>query len=303
MSLSTVPRKVVYDGNGGPFAYVIPFKFFRDEHVKVTLKAPTGEEFEQSLGADYQVSGRGNATGGELRMFENVPTDYKILIFRSVAPYLQNTLFPENGAFPAMSFETALDVIHMALQELADNDAHSFSVSLFETFVNAQNLSLLTVEPGSVLTTDASKNLRWVPINQFMGGGVVDAWRWKAVIGARTEPAESPRNQLVNYGPFRKGDVLIVDGPTDGKVFLRDQSGETLEMPGRTALVCYSNTGGAYWENFMPLAPWKDNRGFPQSEFDNDEFSYYNQPDVPPNPDPIDIVILPGYDSIPDSMA
>jgi len=303
MALTTVPRKVIYNGNGGPFAYAIPFKFFRDEHVKVVLKAPSGEEFEQTLGADYVVSGRGKPTGGEFRMFQDVPEDWQICAFRSVAPYLQNVLFPEHGEFPALTYSDTLDIVHMALQELADDRNHTFSVSLFTEITNTQDLSLLTLEPASVLTTDTSKNLRWVPITEFMGGGTNEAWHWKCRLGDKNFDETHAHNQLVNYGPFKKGDVLIVDAHTNEIVKLRDMAGKIIEAPGRLALVCYSTMGGSFWENFFPIIGWPDNRGYPQADFvPPDWWGWTTQPDVPPDPDPIDIVILPDSNSIPPPM-
>lgn len=288
MALNTIVRKVVYDGNGGPFPYVVPFKFFRDQHVKVMLQAPTGEEFEKTLGSDYIVTGRGKPSGGELRLFENLAEDWKILIFRSVAPYLQTTLFPAHGDFPPLTFEESLDLVHMALQELADGLGHSFSVSLFETITNTQDLQLLTKEALSVLGTDSSKNLTWYPLGSLPGGGgTAEGWHWKTTIGDKTKDIDHARNQLVNYGPFKRGDVLIVNAATNETIQMRDSYGTEIEAPGRLALVCFSSTGGSYWSNFFPIIPWADNRGYPQTGLGDWGWNIPPEPEPPP-PDPID---------------
>ena len=114
MTISTTTSRVSYDGDGVTVSFPVTFLFLANSHIVVTLRVDsTGVETTWVENTQYTLTGAGVAAGGTLTI-DTSPTDYtpatgETLVIRRVVPATQLTDYPEGGAFPASSHETALD--------------------------------------------------------------------------------------------------------------------------------------------------------------------------------------------------
>ena len=87
----------------------VPFLFFKNADLVVYIEdQTTGAITALTLDTDYSVTGAGVDTGGKVTMITTQTAGDFIHVDRWLDP-LQPTGFPETGAFPAKSHETALD--------------------------------------------------------------------------------------------------------------------------------------------------------------------------------------------------
>lgn len=87
----------------------VDFLFFKNADLVVYVKdQTTGAITNLTLDTDYSVTGAGVSTGGTVTMITTQTAGDKIIVDRWL-DVLQPTGFPETGAFPAKSHETALD--------------------------------------------------------------------------------------------------------------------------------------------------------------------------------------------------
>ena len=93
MSLSSVTSKIVYVGTGSTAAaakvFAYPFKIFAATDLVVTeYNVTTSAETVKTLTTDYDVSGVGESTGGNVTLtgsYTHLPTDCYLVINREMA--------------------------------------------------------------------------------------------------------------------------------------------------------------------------------------------------------------------------
>jgi hypothetical protein len=121
MTLSTTLAVKRYDGDGSTTAFPTTFKFEQNSHIQVVHRGSDGTETDWVENTHYTLSGAGSDGGGTATALTS-PTDYTpatgetVVISRSV-PEIQETDYPEGGAFPAFAHEQALDLLTMMLQQ------------------------------------------------------------------------------------------------------------------------------------------------------------------------------------------
>ena len=121
MTVKSSERKIVYIGNGTTSEFNVPFVFFKNTDIQVSIfDGSLSRPLEQDV--DYTIEGAGDEAGGTVTTKTPVPNGYEIAIVREV-PYTQEMEIPENDIFSSKNFERALDRLTqqtIQLKELAD---------------------------------------------------------------------------------------------------------------------------------------------------------------------------------------
>ncbi|MBO5038825.1 MAG: hypothetical protein J6C85_05155 [Alphaproteobacteria bacterium] len=123
MTVQSENSKAVYIANGTTTSFAIPFYFFNKE-----IAVCTGVDQTPLVeGTDYDLSGAGQPSGGEV-VFKTAPAaNTKITIKRNV-PLTQLTTFIEGENFPARDYEISLDRLIMALQSIKETLSRCVSI-------------------------------------------------------------------------------------------------------------------------------------------------------------------------------
>lgn len=117
-----------YAGDGSTTVFAYTFRIFADGDLLVELvNNTTAERTTQILTTDYTVSNAGEQSGGNVTFVTAPASGYTVVISRLI-DVTQETEFPENGRFPAISTENALDKLTMISQ--AGTDASLRSIKL-----------------------------------------------------------------------------------------------------------------------------------------------------------------------------
>lgn len=121
MTVKSSERKIVYIGNGTTSEFNVPFVFFKNTDIQVSIfDGSLSRPLEQDV--DYTIEGAGDEAGGTVTTKTPVPNGYEIAIIREV-PYTQEMEIPENDIFSSKNMERALDRLTqqtIQLKELAD---------------------------------------------------------------------------------------------------------------------------------------------------------------------------------------
>lgn len=117
MTLAAIDPIIVYQGSGATTPLAVPFRFFANADLKVT-QTITGAKSVLVLGADYTVTGVGDAAGGEVTPLAviAVGTSWKI---ERLTARTQQTDFVDGNNFPSEAHENALDRL-MAIDQEQD---------------------------------------------------------------------------------------------------------------------------------------------------------------------------------------
>lgn len=120
MTVPSTVCKVAYPGTGTVGPFTVPFRFLQIADLIISL-LPTGASASVTLvyPTDYSVLGAGQYTGGSVSLTVAIPSTTTITIFRSPA-LTQATSLQTQGAYQAVSVETALDLLTMDTQALQD---------------------------------------------------------------------------------------------------------------------------------------------------------------------------------------
>lgn len=129
MTLTTTSSKQTYTGDGSTVTFPIPFKFFQNSDLVVTITDLSGNVTTKTLTTDYSVTGAGNASGGTLTMVVAPTLNYTLTIKR-VVPLTQATSIRNQGAFFANIHEDEFDRLVMADQQLQQQITDNFAVVL-----------------------------------------------------------------------------------------------------------------------------------------------------------------------------
>ena len=122
MTVSSEISKDVYSGTGTQTEFTVSFYFLANEDVEVIHRDTGGVENVWVEGTHYHLMGAGIDSGGQLTVLTD-PDDYtpatgeKLIIKRNLK-IVQETDYPEGGAFPASAHENAIDRAVMRDQQL-----------------------------------------------------------------------------------------------------------------------------------------------------------------------------------------
>ncbi|WP_065755378.1 hypothetical protein [Bradyrhizobium paxllaeri] len=105
-----------YIGNGATTVFDYEFRILNEAHIRV-IRAQAGIETVLTLGADYTVSGVGDAGGGSITATVAPTAAQTITILRDV-PFTQDTDLENQGSYFAETIEAALDLSAMRDQQL-----------------------------------------------------------------------------------------------------------------------------------------------------------------------------------------
>ena len=163
MTVATTINRVAYAGNGSTASFAIPYPFTAAEDIEVVLSTPDGET-GLVPGADYQLSGAGEPSGGTCTLTVP-PAGGEILVIRRDPAIVQEVDYIENEAFPAATHEAALDRLTMVCQALAERLDRTLS---FRVSSAVTGVELPDPDPGRLLGWDANgENLRNADLANF----------------------------------------------------------------------------------------------------------------------------------------
>lgn len=154
MTVASQTSRVSYSGDGSSTEFAVPFYFLADSHLRVVLLSAAGVETEQTLGADYTVTGAGESAGGEITMSVAPDTGETLTILRNV-PFTQQTDYQANDPFPAESHERALDKLTMVAQQSQEQLDRVVVAPVSEAGSNLQ-LPSISVRSGKYLAFNES---------------------------------------------------------------------------------------------------------------------------------------------------
>lgn len=120
MSLPSEQSSVTYVGNNSDTTpYPIPYLFYTDEDIVVTVTDVNDVSTVLVLGVDYAVTGGNPAAGstGSLTTAVAIPVTSDVTIDRTLE-IIQSTVFTDLGRFPSASVDRAYDYLTMVCQQI-----------------------------------------------------------------------------------------------------------------------------------------------------------------------------------------
>lgn len=121
MTVASSQSKVLYAGDGATTSFPVPFKFLQNGDVAVVLRKADAVEELWVEETHFTLTGAGSDSGGTLSVvttpFDFTPANGEVLLVKRVVPLIQETSFPEGGAFPSRTSEDAHDRAVMASQQ------------------------------------------------------------------------------------------------------------------------------------------------------------------------------------------
>lgn len=133
MTVQTTTLRADYTGNGATTAFIIPFYFLDNTHVKVVrTQISTGVATILTLTSDYTITGAGVSNGGTLTMTSAPTSDQRVSVLRNV-PNTQLIHYVLNDPFPAATHEAALDQLTMEIQQTNEAITRTLQLPAGET--------------------------------------------------------------------------------------------------------------------------------------------------------------------------
>jgi len=156
MTIATSQRSQSYVGTGLVSSYAIPFKFFDNDTISVTI-----DNVLQTQGSAYIITGDGPPITGVVELTDPLGSNAVLLVKRTI-PYTQLTDLQGQGNFQPETYENALDTIVMMMNQLAEDVASALAiVTAIEdyrmiytpTFMQETEILLNASTPTSIPTT------------------------------------------------------------------------------------------------------------------------------------------------------
>lgn len=150
MSLSSLPNRIVYVGDGSSATFSFPYYFFTQSDLKVYLYDTLTTEVEnQVLNTNYTISGTTSnglyLGGGSVVMASALVSTTQIVITRDPTQ-TQNFILQQNANIPSASLTQQLDYLTLLVQR--QQDLNSSSVRLND----GMNASFNPVLPSNIQT-------------------------------------------------------------------------------------------------------------------------------------------------------
>ncbi|TBR30209.1 MAG: hypothetical protein EPO10_04035 [Reyranella sp.] len=169
MALTTTTNKVIHAGNGSATVFPYGFPILSASHLSVIYTNAAGAETTLSP-SEYSVTGIGARAGGSVtytRSGSPIASGTKLTILRTV-PYTQTTVLSNQGGYYPEVVEARLDLITMAMQQLAEIVGRYTVSSISDPATEQSNYALIQAlqatvggvdkltSQGDLLTRDAS---------------------------------------------------------------------------------------------------------------------------------------------------
>ena len=161
MTVSSTTVKNSYSGNGSTTQFAYGYKIFADSDLIVIIRVnSTGAETVKSLGTHYNVSGAGDASGGNVTFTSgNVPASGQTVVIIREVPQTQAIDYIANDPFPAESHEEGLDRATMTTQQVQEELDRSIKLSRTNTMTSTEFTVGATDRANKVLSFDSSGEL------------------------------------------------------------------------------------------------------------------------------------------------
>jgi len=193
MALSTTANKVIHNGNASATVFPFTFPIPSASYLSVIYTSALGVETTLSSSL-YSVTGIGSLSGGSVTYplsGSPIATGTKLTIVRTV-PYTQGTVLSNQGGYYPEVVEARLDLIYMAMQQLAEIVGRYTTSSISDPATEQSNYALIQTlqtfqtgidkltTAGDSLTHNGSAYVRLARggASQFLGvSGTALAWR------------------------------------------------------------------------------------------------------------------------------
>ena len=161
MTVSSTTVKNSYSGNGSTTQFAYGYKIFADSDLIVIIRVnSTGAETVKSLGTHYNVSGAGDASGGNVTFTSgNVPASGQTVVIIREVPQTQAIDYIANDPFPAESHEEGLDRATMTTQQVQEELNRSLKISRTNTMTSTEFTVGATDRANKILSFDSSGEL------------------------------------------------------------------------------------------------------------------------------------------------
>lgn len=161
MSFSTTAYTVQYNGNGSTTAFAVPFLFYENSHLKVTLTSSAGIDTVQTITTHYTVAGAGVSSGGTVTMLTAPASGSKLTIER-IVPLVQQTELDNDEDFPSENVEKQLDLTVQMIQQISATGGsvdRSLKYPSTEPSGFVSTLPVKASRAGKIISFDANGNL------------------------------------------------------------------------------------------------------------------------------------------------
>lgn len=144
MALTTTTNKVIHNGNASGTVFPYTFPILEASHLTVIYT--DADDVETTLApSQYSVTGIGGRSGGSVtytRSGSPIATGTKLTIVRTV-PYTQTTVLSNQGGYYPEVVEARLDLITMAMQQLAEIVGRTTVSSISDPATEQSNYALI----------------------------------------------------------------------------------------------------------------------------------------------------------------
>lgn len=151
MTLSTTQSSETYAGDDVTVAFPVPFPFFTNGDITVTLVSGATETLWVE-GTDYSLSGAGSGSGTVTAT--TAPGDGESLVIQRQVALTQDTDLPDSGPFLASTVEQSLDRTVMIAQQQQTRLARAFTVPVGDGATGALTLPAATARADKLFGFD-----------------------------------------------------------------------------------------------------------------------------------------------------
>lgn len=150
--ISSTLSRIVYSGNGVTTAFVIPFTFYLNSDLIVSITTSAGVKTDQVLDTDYTIS-------GTTITFVVAPANVSFVSIVRRIPVTQEVDYIPNTTFQAETHERALDKLTMICQYLSDIASRSLQLPASEDVGALVEVPAISARASTLLGFDANGDL------------------------------------------------------------------------------------------------------------------------------------------------
>lgn len=155
MTVETLINKIECLGDGETKEFALPFKIYRDYHVKAIIKK---EGYPQEQFTAFEIEGVGQDSGCRAITYEPLEKGTKIIFYREL-PIVQEDNYRENDGFLAETLEKGTDRAVMILQQINEKTSRSLTLGMFDTESDPDKIlpKIFDAEANSILQANKAK--------------------------------------------------------------------------------------------------------------------------------------------------
>lgn len=155
MTTSAAPLRADSTGNGSGLNHPYTWKIDSASELLVTkIETATNIETTLTLDVDYDVTGIGNISGGNVVISPALPSGYSLVILPNV-DYSQTADFTNQNSVPPEEIEGALDRLSTQIKQIFETVSRAITIPLSNTDTNA--LTLVQTILGYKTSAEAAK--------------------------------------------------------------------------------------------------------------------------------------------------